>query len=247
MSTAIPTHVVVANGIVRKGDTFLIGQRSLTDDQAAGEWAFVGGKVEVVDGFHIVEETLRREIHEETGVEIADKIEYISSQGFTRSSGHHVISLLFLCEWKSGAAKPLEDLEQTAWKTLEEFKSMELPSYTRDIVTRLEQHIHKKSQKLVRDRIPELSAAKGKKWTFAPVEGAVFRKVLLEKLIEEAQEVARAEDEHLVEELADVYEVLDAIKHECTIDESKLLDTKEKKKRERGGFKKKMVLTSRSC
>ena len=245
MSTAIPTHVVAVFGVVKKDTKYLIAQRSLTDDQAAGEWAFVGGKIEVVDGFGIVEETLRREVYEETGVEIADKIEYISSQGFTRSSGHHVISLLFLCEWKSGEAKPLEDLEQVVWKTLEELESMELPSYTRDIVSRLIQHIHKKSQKLVRDRIPELSAAKGKKWTFAPVEGAVFRKVLLEKLIEEAHEVTSAEDDHLIEELADIYEVLDAIKDECTVDESKLLDTKEKKKQERGAFKKKMVLTSR--
>lgn len=245
MSTAIPTHVVAVFGVVKKGTKYLIAQRSLTDDQAAGEWAFVGGKIEVVDGFCIVEETLRREIYEETGVEIADKIEYISSQGFTRSSGHHVISLLFLCEWKSGEAKPLEDLEQVVWKTLEELESMELPTYSHDIVKLLTEHIHKKSQKLVRDRIPELSAAKGKKWTFAPVEGAVFRKVLLEKLIEEAQEVTRAEEKHLIEELADIYEVLDAIKDECAVDESKLLDTKEKKKQERGGFKKKMVLTSR--
>ena len=247
MSTAIPTHVVIANGIVRKGDTFLIGHRSLTDDQAAGEWAFVGGKVETVDGLGIVEDTLRREIHEETGIEISDTVEFISSQGFTRSSGHHVVSLLFVCEWKSGEGKAIEDLEQVAWKTLEEFESMELPSYTRDIVTRLVQHIHKKSQKLVRDRIPELSAAKGKKWTFTPVEGATFRKVLLEKLVEEAQEVVRAEEEYLIEELADIYEVLDAIKDECAVDESKLLDVKEKKKRDRGGFKKKMVLTSMSC
>jgi predicted house-cleaning noncanonical NTP pyrophosphatase (MazG superfamily)/8-oxo-dGTP pyrophosphatase MutT (NUDIX family) len=245
MSTAIPTHVVAVFGVVKKGTKYLIAQRSLTDDQAAGEWAFVGGKVETVDGFGIVEETLRREVHEETGIEISDTVEFISSQGFTRSSGHHVVSLLFICEWKTGEAKPLEDLEQVVWKTLEELEAMELPSYTRDIVTRLVQHIHKKSQKLVRDNIPELSAAKGKKWTFTSVEGAVFRKVLLEKLIEEAHEVTSAEDDHLLEELADVYDVLDAIKDECAINESKLLDTKEKKKRERGGFKKKMVLTSR--
>ncbi len=247
MSTAIPTHVVIANGIVRRGDTFLIGQRSLTDDQAAGEWSFVGGKVEIVDGLGIVEDTLRREVHEETGIEISDTVEFVSSQGFTRSSGHHVISLLFLCEWKSGEAKPLEDLEQVAWKTIEELEAMVLPSYTRDIVKLLTEFIHKNLVKLVRDRIPELSAAKGKKWTFAPVDGAMFKKVLLEKLVEEAHEVTSAEDDHLIEELADVYEVLDAIKDECAISESKLLDTKEKKKRDRGGFKKKMVLTSMSC
>lgn len=245
MSTAIPTHVVAVFGVVKKGTKYLIAQRSLTDDQAAGEWAFVGGKVETVEGFGIVEDTLRREIHEETGIEISDTVEFISSQGFTRSSGHHVISLLFLCEWKSGTAKPLEDLEQVAWKTLEELEAMDLPSYTRDIVKLLTGHIHKNPVKLVRDNIPELSAAKGKKWTFTSVEGAVFRKVLLEKLVEEAYEVTKAEDDHLIEELADIYEVLDAIKNECAVDESKLLDTKEKKKQERGGFKKKIVLTSR--
>lgn len=145
MSTAIPTHVVAVFGVVKKGTKYLIAQRSLTDDQAAGEWAFVGGKVETVNGFGIVEDTLRREIHEETGIEISDALEYISSQGFTRSSGHHVISLLFLCEWKSGTAKPLEDLEQVVWKTLEELEAMDLPSYTRDIVKLLTEFIRNKS------------------------------------------------------------------------------------------------------
>ncbi|MCI0711669.1 MAG: nucleoside triphosphate pyrophosphohydrolase [Chloroflexi bacterium] len=60
--------------------------------------------------------------------------------------------------------------------------------------------------KLVRDNIPEIIAANGQ--------------ALRQKLVEEAQEVLQAKPDELVNELADVYEVLDALIAAYDLDET---------------------------
>lgn len=132
MSQDIPLHVILVNAIVHKDDKFLIAQRSFKDDQAAGQWSFPGGKVEITDGMGIVEETLKREVLEEVGIEIGDNFVFIGSSAFVRSSGHHVVSLTFVCDYKSGEAQALEDQNAVGWYTLDELEKLDnLPSYTK--------------------------------------------------------------------------------------------------------------------
>lgn len=70
--------------------------------------------------------------------------------------------------------------------------------------------VMKKNQhdKLVRNRIPEILQAEGKKGRFEQVEGAAYRKRLDEKLMEEVQEFIAS---GALEELADIGEVMHAI------------------------------------
>lgn len=136
MST-IPTHVVAVFVVIQKGDKYLISRRSLTDDQEPGAWFFPGGKIESEDGYGVVESGLKREVMEETGLVIGEKMTFLTSQGFTRSSGHHVIALVFLCTWVAGDALPLEDQEEVRWCTKSQLLKLPLPPYTKEIVDKL--------------------------------------------------------------------------------------------------------------
>lgn len=126
----ITTHVVLVTGLVQKGNKFLLAKRSSNDPQAGGDWATPGGKVDMEVGEDIVVKTLQRELEEEVGVKIYPDIKLIKTDAFIRVSGHHVVGLHFLCKYKSGKAKPLEDQEEVRWFTLDKiFRSKEIPSY----------------------------------------------------------------------------------------------------------------------
>lgn len=120
----INLHVVAVFAWIKRGDKYLLSRRASDDPQAGGLWALPGGKLDLEMGDGIVETGLAREIKEETDLTIADKITFLTSQGFTRASGHHVVSLVFLTKYKSGEAKPLEDQEEVQWLTLGEVEKL---------------------------------------------------------------------------------------------------------------------------
>lgn len=130
--TDITTHVVAVLGIIKKGDKYLLSKRSKDDPQEGGKWSIPGGKVDLEIEKNIIENTLKREIKEEVGIEIKDEVELIFNNSFTRVSGHHVVMMVFLCHYKSGVAKALDGQEEIKWLTLAEIVKMknELPSYT---------------------------------------------------------------------------------------------------------------------
>ena|SRR3989344_8971391 len=134
----ITTHVVAVFAFVEKKGKILMAKRSKEDPQAPGVWSVPGGKVEEDLGHNILLKTLKREVKEEVGIEIEDEIEFISDDGFYRVSGHHVVGLVFLCKWKKGVAKPLEDQEEVRWFTKDELKTFkELPDYFKPRVKKL--------------------------------------------------------------------------------------------------------------
>lgn len=134
----ITTHVVAVFAFVEKKGKILLARRSLEDPQTPGVWFIPGGKVDLEEGDDILEKTLKREVMEEVGIEIEDEIVLIGDEGFYRVSGHHVVGLTFLCKWKSGVAKPLEDQEDVRWFTKKELKNFkELPDYFRPRVEKL--------------------------------------------------------------------------------------------------------------
>lgn len=129
---SIPLHVVAVNAIVKKDNKYLLARRSYQDDQSPGEWSLPGGKVENEVGKYRLQEALKREVLEEVGIEITDEIELIYNDSFIRSSGDFVIMLTFVCHWKAGEAKPLEDQAEVVWLTAEEISAMpDLPEYTK--------------------------------------------------------------------------------------------------------------------
>ncbi len=93
--------------------------------------------------------------------------------------------------------------------------------------------------KLVRDRIPELIAAEGRKPIVKTLEGEALLGALYDKLAEEYHELRAASGtDAKCEELADILEVLIAIAAQYGCDEARLQEIAARKREARGGFEK---------
>ena len=90
--------------------------------------------------------------------------------------------------------------------------------------------------KLVRDRIPEIIQAAGREYAVERMDEEEFHQAIRAKLVEEAQEVAVAAPEDLVTELADLYEVMDALMAAYGIKREIVLTEQKQKQIERGSF-----------
>jgi len=101
-----------------------------------------------------------------------------------------------------------------------------------------------KYPKLVRDKIPEIVAGKtGKEVKIRTMEDEEYRRFLLKKVVEEAEELAATENqEHMAEELADVMELIDTILEVNGLSWEAIRKIQKAKAEIRGGFKKKILM-----
>jgi len=97
----------------------------------------------------------------------------------------------------------------------------------------------KKYNKLVRDKIPEILEARGKQVDVSVLDDKAYLKQLVEKLYEEVEEF---DEDHSVEEIADVIEVLAALAATLGISQKEIAEARIKKAAERGTFKKRLFL-----
>jgi predicted house-cleaning noncanonical NTP pyrophosphatase (MazG superfamily) len=90
--------------------------------------------------------------------------------------------------------------------------------------------------KLVRDRIPEIIRADGREPVTYVLEAPDYEAALLQKLVEEAEELRTAPESDRLDEAADVYEVLLAVAAHLGITLDQVAARAAKKRDERGGF-----------
>lgn len=115
--------IVNVEGAIWKDDQWLIIRRSKKEEHAGGLLSLVGGKVDIEgNSSDILERTLKREIFEEVGVNVKDRLNYIHSTSFVTDKGVNVVDVVFLCEYKSGKAfaKSPNEVEEVLWLTSEE-------------------------------------------------------------------------------------------------------------------------------
>ena len=93
--------------------------------------------------------------------------------------------------------------------------------------------------KIVRDKIPEIIKSEFKECTTKVVSGKDKLEYLYKKLFEESFELSESGS---VEELADLQEVINAIRKELGISEEELEKVRTSKVDKRGGFDKGIVL-----
>ncbi len=80
-------------------------------------------------------ENLKKEIAEEVGVKIFDDIILVHDNTFIGSNnGDNVLALIFLCKYKSGEAKPLEDTMDVKWIEKNEIDNFEFPTNVKECV-----------------------------------------------------------------------------------------------------------------
>ena len=97
--------------------------------------------------------------------------------------------------------------------------------------------------KLVRDNIPNIIENNGEKAITRILSDKEYRVELYKKLLEESQEVINSQDtEDILEELADVLEVLKSIAELENRNLDDIIEIANQKRLKRGGFSKKIFL-----
>ena len=128
-------RVTVTAIIIRDGK-FLITRRSRNKKAWPGLWTVPGGGMELNDyintpktnsdcWYYAVENTLKREVKEEVGLEIG-RAKYLLDIAFIRPDSIPAITLSFWCHWKSGEVRLGKDMTDYAWVTPEEAKKYNL-------------------------------------------------------------------------------------------------------------------------
>lgn len=123
-------HGVVSTAIIHKNGKYLLVQRSKNEKAFPGKWTVPGGRLETEDYIHLpkttsehwyfaLENSLRREIKEETNLEIKD-LKYLCDMTFITPDGIPTVILSFYCDWKSGQVKLNEENINYAWVTAKE-------------------------------------------------------------------------------------------------------------------------------
>lgn len=128
-------HLVAVTGIVVKDNKYLITKRASHKKAFPDMWTVPGGNLEVNDYFNepkdtshhwynVIEKVLRREIKEETGLEVKD-IRYLTSITFLKNEEPVLILSLF-ANYAGGEIQLNEESSDFAWVTLEESKKYPL-------------------------------------------------------------------------------------------------------------------------
>jgi len=123
-------HYIVVTGIIVKNGKYLIVRRAEWEKAFPGKWTVPGGKMEVSDytakkkdtsehWYNVLENVLKREIKEETNLDI-DDIGYVCSMAYMRSDGIPCLIVSLYASPIEGEIKLCPALTEYAWASLEE-------------------------------------------------------------------------------------------------------------------------------
>lgn len=120
-------YCVVVNGVVVKDGKILLAQRSFEEKHVPGCWSPPGGKLEETGTvWSALEKTVKREVLEEVGVEVEDKMHLLINNTFEHAEDDLlVLANVFLCKYKSGEPEPLEDTIAVRWVGEDEVNNYE--------------------------------------------------------------------------------------------------------------------------
>jgi nucleoside triphosphatase len=138
---AVNWRVIVVGVIQNAGDEYLICRKPANRGVFPGQWALPGGGIEPGER---MEESLRREIREEVGLEIADIHPLLFKDGqypklFPDGSRKliYMIFLVFACRAGSNEVSLGEEFETYAWVKREHLVDFDLNPETRDTFIQL--------------------------------------------------------------------------------------------------------------
>lgn len=127
---------VVITAIVVKEGKYLVLQRAAWEKKFPSRWTVPGGKLSTEDYIHepkdtpdywynVLEKTLRREVKQESGLEIKN-IRYVTSLADAREGQDPSLVISCLADYASGDIKMDDSMTDSKWVSLEEAKSIDL-------------------------------------------------------------------------------------------------------------------------
>ena len=234
-------------GIVLRHGRVLLGKRAKEPNRDF--WVLPGGKARF--GEHFVE-TLQRELFEETGTTILP-LNFFKLYELVDPPHEHRVIAYFYAKYLSGTPKAASDLREVRFFGKKELKKLHAEGRISAFVATVladaglltagKYDVARRHNKLVRDKIPEELKRRGIPctWRIASKEEYLFK--LLEKLTEEVEELHRARTpEELTSELADILEVVTALKKRYRHLWPAVLRVRRVKLSRRGGFTKGIIL-----
>lgn len=93
-----------------------------------------------------------------------------------------------------------------------------------------------KFAKLVRDKIADQQIASGAKPTYRQLKSDEHKRALINKLIEEAREVEQSSSEEVVDELADLQQIIDDLRTLYDLTASDVTSAQKRKNEKSGAF-----------
>ena len=92
--------------------------------------------------------------------------------------------------------------------------------------------------KLVRDKIVDHQLASGSKTIYRQLTEEEHKRELVNKIIEEAREIAQAKPDEVADEIADVQQAIDDLKEKYSLTDRDIARAQAKKNNKNGAFKK---------
>lgn len=118
---------------LKKGNSYLLVKRSQEKYKGAkGSWDIVGGRIEPGAGLI---ENLRREVKEETQLEIISEPKLIAAQDIIPNPEKHVVRLTYIAETTGEPVLDTTENVEYKWLTIEQIKAQDdLDIYVKEIV-----------------------------------------------------------------------------------------------------------------
>lgn len=103
-------HTIPITAIVENNGEFLFIRRSRNSKNMAGKWVFPGGKIEAGED---AIQALYRELNEETGLNLSNKVAFLSSYKFVRQEdGSSSVGFVFVVKANNREIKQDESIEE---------------------------------------------------------------------------------------------------------------------------------------
>lgn len=221
--------------IIVKDGKVLMGKRQ--GAHGADTWCPPGGHLEFGETW---EQCVRRETKEEADIEIQNVRFAGVVDNHQPDWGTHYITIFMRADWASGEPENCEPDKCSGWEWFT-WELLPSPRFA-PVEAFLRQDYHPlavRHDKLVRDKIIEIIQSHGGRADYYTAELQEYGERLRAKLAEEVLEYLESGE---TEELADILEVIHSLTalHGTPREQLQLIQTK--KRDERGGFEKRIVL-----
>lgn len=130
-----PILPIVAASLIDSGGFVLVQKRAATGSMA-GLWEFPGGKI---DEGETPEAALKRELHEELGVEVEEADLAPLTFSTAPLDGRHLVLLLYAVRRWSGVPKPIY-AQEIEWVAPEQLRALHMPPADAPFIPVLEQY-----------------------------------------------------------------------------------------------------------